>query len=188
MAGMAPVADPGTPHAESEHTHRILAQRAQALARPPAAEEPAGTIEIVVLALGRERYGVDAQHVREVLVLAGLAPVPGTPAFWSGLVNVRGTLYPVLDLRRYLSLPDAAAADRPRSVVLVSGERLTIGIAVDGTPDTRRVPTAAIGPALAGVPQALRAAVRGVTDDLLTILDVEAMLADPTLVVRRESA
>lgn len=182
------MADPGAAHAEPEQTRRILEQRARALARPPAAEEPAGTIEMVVLALGSERYGVDAQHVREVLVLAGLAPVPGTPAFWSGLVNVRGTLYPVLDLRRYLSLPDAPAADRPGSVVLVCGARLTIGIAVDGTPETRRVPTAAIGPALSGVPQALRAAVRGVTDDLLTVLDVEALLADPTLVVRKEPA
>lgn len=182
------MADRHTGPPEREHTRRTLEQRAHALARPPDAEEPAGTLEMVVLTLGGERYAVDAQHVREVLVLAGLAPVPGTPAFWSGLVNVRGTLYPVLDLARYLSLPDAGPADRPRSVVLVCGARLTIGIAVDGTPETRRVPTAAIGPALAGVPQALRAIVRGITDDLLTILDVEALLADPTLVVRKEVA
>ena len=182
------MADPATSHAAAEQTRRILEQRAQALARPPAADEPAGTVEMVVLAVGKERYGVEARHVREVLVLAGLAPVPGTPAFWSGLLNVRGTLYPVLDLRRYLSLPDAPAGDRAGSVVLVSGERLMIGIAVDGTPETRRVPEGAIGSALAGVPQALRAAVRGVTDDLLTILDVDALLADPTLVVRKESA
>lgn len=182
------MADPLTPSAEREHVRRTLEQRAHALARPPADEEPAGTIEMVVLAVGGERYGVDAQHVREVLVLTGLAPVPGTPAFWSGLVNVRGTLYPVLDLGRYLSLPDAPAAERRRSVVLISGTRLTIGMAVDGTPETRRVPTASIGPALAGVSQALRTAVRGVTDDLLTVLDVEVLLADPTLVVRKEPA
>jgi purine-binding chemotaxis protein CheW len=165
---------------------RVLEERARALARPLRAEEPADTVEMVVMVLGPERYGVDTQYVREVLALADLAPVPGTPAFWAGIVNVRGTLYPVLDLRRYLALPDGDTAEGPGIVVLVSGAGLTIGIAADDAPEVRRVPAAAIGPALAGTPEAARATVRGLTDDLLTVLDIEALLADSTLVVREE--
>jgi purine-binding chemotaxis protein CheW len=183
---MPPVADRRTPHADRETTRRILEERAQALARPLRAEEPADTLEMVVMALGPERYGVDTKRVREVLVLTDLAPVPGTPAFWSGIVNVRGTLYPVLDLRRYLSLLEGDPLEGSRSVVLVSGAGRTIGIVVDDAPEVRRLPAAAIGPPLAGTPEAAPEIVRGVTEDLLTVLDVEALLADSTLVVREE--
>jgi len=181
------VPDLGTVHPDRERTRRILEERAAVLARPLRAEEPAGTVELVVLALGPERYGVEAQRVREVLPLADLAPVPGAPSVWRGIVNVRGTLYPVLDLRRYLSLPDREHADRPEKVVLVLGASLTIAIAVDDVPEIRRLPAAAIGPALAGPSESARESVQGVTDDLLTVLDVEALLADPMLVVREES-
>lgn len=181
------MADRGAPGAELESTRRTLAERALVLARPLLAAGPADTVEMVVMALGTERYGVDTQHVREVLALADLAPVPGTPAFWSGVFNVRGTLYPVLDLRRYLSLPDGAAADPSRSVVLVCGAGLTVGLLVDGTPEVLRVPPVAIGPALAGMSRAARETVLGVTDNLLNVLDVEVLLADSTLVVREES-
>jgi purine-binding chemotaxis protein CheW len=175
-------------HADHETMRRTLEERARALAQPLHAEKPADTLEMVVMALGAERYGVDTQHVREVLVLAHLAPVPGTPAFWSGLVNIRGILYPVLDLRRYLALPEGDTAEARRSVVLVSGVGRTIGIVVDDVPEVRRVPTTAIGAPLAGTPEAVSEIVRGVTEDLLTILDVGALLTDSTLAVREEPA
>lgn len=183
---MPPVADGLPPQADRDIRRRILEERAQALARPLLAEEPADTVEMVGIVLGRERYGVDTQRVREVLPLGDLAPVPGTPAFWSGIINVRGTLYPVLDLRRYLSLPEGETAEGSRMVVLVSGAGITIAIVADDAPDVRRVPAAAIGPRLAGTPDAGREFVRGVTEDLLTVLDVDALLADSRLVVREE--
>ena len=183
---MPPVADGRRAQADGDTTRRILEKRAQALAQPLLAEEPANTVEMVVMVLGRERYGVDTQRVREVLPLDDLAPVPGTPAFWSGIVNVRGTLYPVLDLRRYLSLPEGEAAEGPRRVVLVSGAGLTIGILADDAPEVRSVPAATIGPRPAGTPEAGREFVRGVTEDLVTVLDVDALLADSRLVVREE--
>ena len=165
---------------------RTLEERARALAQPLRAEKPADDLEMVVMALGAERYGVDTHHVPEVLVLAHLAPIPGTPAFWSGLVNVRGILYPVLDLRRYLSLPPRDTTEARRSLVLVSGGGRTIGIVVDDVPEVRRVPTTAFGPPLAGTPEVAGGIVRGITKDLLIVLDVEALLADSTLAVREE--
>src|SRR5579859_3819889 len=102
---MRPVVDRSLPGANLDATQQILAERAHALAQPLLTDEPADTVEMIVMVLGRERYGVETRCVKEILGLAELAPVPGTPAFWRGIVNVRGTLYPVLDLRRYLSLP-----------------------------------------------------------------------------------
>jgi chemotaxis signal transduction protein len=63
---------------------------------------------------------------------------------------------------------------------------MCVGLLVDDAPEVCRVAAREIGPALAGTPDAVRPMVRGVTSDLLTILDVEAMLSDPSLAVRHE--
>src|SRR5688572_24011231 len=89
---------------EPNSVQSILLARARELARPPQAETRGETVELVVLALGAERYGVSSQNVQAVHALAGLTPAPGLPPFWAGLVNLRGRLVPVLNLRRYLGL------------------------------------------------------------------------------------
>jgi len=165
-----------------EATRAILEERARALARPLLSDAPVEAVELVVLAVGAERYGVDAGKVREVRPLGELAPVPGAPPFWAGVVNVRGTLYPVLDLRRYFDL--GPAGDQARKVVLVAGAGLAVGLVVEDASGVLRVPVDAIGPSLEGASEVVGATVRGVTDDLLAILDVEALLADPRLVVK----
>ena len=175
--------------AEPATVRRILEERARALAVPFRSDEP-DAAEILVMEVGAERYGVDTERVREVRHLAKLAPVPGIPQFWAGIVGIRGTLYPVLDLRRYLSLTTDEQAGapkkpkKPKKVVLVSGAAFTVGLMVDETAGVRRVPALSIGPPLAGVSETVREAARGVTPDVLTILDIEALLGDPRLVVK----
>ena len=88
-----------------EDAQRILEARARRLAQPPDAPIAGEMLELVILALGTERLGVDVRHVQEIQPLGELTPVPGVAAFWAGLINLRGRLYPVLDLRRYLGLP-----------------------------------------------------------------------------------
>jgi len=201
------------PPAASRNVARILEERARALARPLRPDDASDTAELVVMNVGSERYGVEAERVLEVRSLAKLAPVPGAPHLWAGVVSIRGTLYPVLDLRRYLSLPAELPASAPRKVVLVSGSAFPapfaplpgamskgtpialrsaqgamskgtpIGLMVDEVAGVRRLPAAAIGPPLAGASETTREAVRGVTADLLTILDIDALLSDSRLVV-----
>lgn len=169
-------------------SQRVMQERARVLARPILTEERDDTVELVVLTLGPERYGVDSRRAREVHPLADLAPVPGTPPFWAGIVNVRGTLYPVLDLHRYLELPEAAGSGGDKKVLLVSGSSLTIGLLVDDLPGIRRVQAAAVGSPLGGTSEAARRIVRGITDDLLAVLDVDALLSDPRLTLKEESS
>jgi chemotaxis signal transduction protein len=181
----------------------VLEERARALARPLRVEAEGATVELVVLALGRRRYGLDTAHVVAVETLLGLTRVPGLPPVWAGLMNLRGTLRPVLNLRRYLSLPEPAeppyAGPRsselqplelrrtemqgPRKVALVTGGGLVVGLLVDEAVAIVRVPLSQVGAALTGSP----AAAGGVTPDLLTVLDVQAVLADSRLAVREES-
>lgn len=173
---------------DQDEARGILERRARALARPLQTDEPDGAAEYVVLLLGSERYGVDIRKVHETQTLESIAAVPGTPPFWAGVVNVRGTLYPVLDLRRYLGLEeDEGGGDVPKKLVLVSGAGLTVGLTVDDAPAVRRVPGSEVGPPLPGGAENARGVVSGMTRDLLAVLDVDALLADPRLALREEA-
>ena len=169
----------------TEDIQRILEERARVLSRPPEAEESAEIVPLAVLAVGGERYGVDIRHVQEIKPLAGLTPVPATPGFWRGLVNLRGSLYPVLDLRVYLGVA-RADSDRVGTVVLLSGSGVSIGLLADSVPEIVRIPTQSIGarPSEARVGSA--EVIMGMTPDLLSVIDVEALLTDPMLSVQDE--
>ena len=164
----------------------VLEERAAALARSSDDDETSGEmISIVVLVVGDERYGVDVQDVQEIEPLDKLTPIPGTPAFWAGVVNLRGSMYPVLDIERYLSLP-ATAAENPK-VALVSRGGLSVGLLVDEVAEIRKVRSSEIGPPVADGSSKAEV-VRGVTPDMLSVLDLEALLADPALGVEDNAA
>lgn len=166
---------------------RILEERARALARPPQAEEAGDTVLLAVLAIGVERYGIDVERVQEIKELAGVTPVPATPAFWRGLVNLRGSLFPLLDLGLYLGLPSADGAGAG-TVVVIGSHGLWVGLLVDEVPEIVRLRADAIGAPGAEAPGGRTDVVLGMTADLLCVLDVEGLLADPGLSVQEEIA
>jgi purine-binding chemotaxis protein CheW len=170
---------------EPQDIARILEERAAVLARSPVSEETGEQATgMVVLGVGEERYGVDIRDVQEVEPLDAITAIPGTPPFWAGIVNLRGSMFPVLDLERYLGLPVSEGAKDPK-VALVARHGLTVGLLVDEVAEIREVRASEIGPPVAEG-SSRPGAVRGVTSDLLSILDLEVLLADPALVVEDE--
>lgn len=171
-----------------DQVQRVLEERARALARPAAGHGDGDAVELVVLTVGAERYGVDVRQVREVRPLAGLAPVPGTPSCWSGLVNLRGRLCPVLSLRRYLRVAGGtdAGATGPGVLVVVTA-RFTAALLVDAAAEIRRCAPGDLRPATGTATDRAHAAIQAVTADLVQVLDLDALLADPALVVGHDT-
>lgn len=165
---------------------RILDGRAQALARSPESEARGETIRLLVLAVGEERYGVDIQNVQEIEPLTRLTAVPGTPAFWAGVTNLRGSMYPVLDLRRYLGL--AGENGTGGKVALVSSAGMSVGLLVDEVPEVREVALVEIGAPVSENNVARADVVSGVTADMLSVLDLDILLGEPALVVEDDAA
>lgn len=179
------------PDTYSEAEQRILAERARRLAQPPEAPVVGETVDLVVLILGAERYGVNVRNVLEVLPLDEVTHLPGVPAFWAGLVNLRGHLYPLLDLRRFLDLPARAPAPKEndgagQNVVLVAAHGLDtcVGLLVDDVPEVRQVLRSEIGASLIEAAGPTQPLTQGVTSDLLAVLNIEALLADARLALQ----
>jgi len=172
-----------------DQIQQVLEERARALARPPSGQADGDAIELVVLEVGAERYGIDVRLVREVRPLAGLAPVPGAPSFWTGLVNLRGSLCPVLSLRRYLRVAGTGpeeTAQGPGMLVVVTAP-FVAGLLVDAAAGVRRCAPGALQPTGGAATDRTHAAIQGVTGDLLQVLDPVALLADPALVVGQQA-
>jgi purine-binding chemotaxis protein CheW len=182
-----PAAPAVVPVPEIDDITPVLEERARALSRSSDGDETSGeTIGMVVLAVGEERYGVEVKDVQEIEPLDKLTPIPGTPAFWSGVVNLRGSMYPVLDIERYLGLPSSEVTESSK-VALVSRAGLSVGLLVDEVPEIRQVRVSEIGPPVADGSSKAEV-VRGVTPDMLSVLDLEALLGDPALVIEDDAS
>ena len=165
---------------------RILEERTAALARVVDQDDLGETISLVVLALGAERYAIDIDHVREIRAMETLARLPATPVFWLGLVNLRGTLLAVLDLRRYMGIQATAGSDDAAQLVVVEADGVSVALKVDDVPEIRVVEVTSIGPSLVEASPERPDLQIGLTDDLLAVIDVEALLDDPSLVIQDE--
>jgi len=94
-----------------ELLHRIWARRAAQLAEMPPQEDESEHIQLVLFRLGREIYGVNAQHVFDIRPAELITHVPRIPDWVTGVVNLRGRVLSVVDLRRFFGLPRAGSAD-----------------------------------------------------------------------------
>jgi len=171
-----------TPGEHLNTLDRVLADRARVVARAPLPEMTEDTIEVVVVALQAERYGLETARVSEIQHLGPVAPVPGLASLWVGLVNIRSQLVPLLDLRAALGLTPYATGDLDGQIVLVEAGGVRAGLLVDEVLKVERLPRTAIGSSLRSVHSSHRKLTAGLTPTLLTLLDLEALLTDPRLV------
>jgi len=131
-----------------------------------------------------EEYGVDILRVQEIRGWSQPMPIPNTPAFIKGVINIRGDIVPIADLRERLGLAQIAAGATTAVVVLrvSQGNRHRVmGIIVDAMSDVTNVPVEQIKTppeSSAGAAQrGLARAIATVADKMVTILDVDQVFA-----------
>ncbi|MDE2058110.1 MAG: purine-binding chemotaxis protein CheW [candidate division NC10 bacterium] len=169
-----------------EEVKRILRGRAQALAKPLVeVRTSAEVLDLLVFSLPGERYGIETAHVRGVISLRELTPVPCTPPVILGVVNHRGCILPVLDLRRLFNLPGQGITEGGR-VVAVEAGGMTFGIFADAVAGSIRVAAHEIAPPPATLSAGRQACIRSITGEMIAVLDLEALTRDPRIVVNDE--
>src|SRR4029077_20843283 len=106
-------------HAVTPDAAQVLRTRARALARPPVQRPAAHTwLEVLEFRLAQESYAIETRYVREVYPLKDLTPLPCTPPFVLGIVNVRGRILPVIDLKKFFDLPERGLNGLLRIIVI----------------------------------------------------------------------
>ena len=97
-----------------------------------------GRRQLVVFKVGTEEFAADIMLTKEVVLMREITPVPGTESYVEGIMNLRGTLVPVLDFRKRLrARPTAAPAEQ--RIIIVQLEGRSAGLIVDGASEVIRV-------------------------------------------------
>jgi purine-binding chemotaxis protein CheW len=170
---------------EVEDQSRILRERARLLAREPQSDNTEEVLVVVEFVLAHERYGLESTLIREVYPLKEFTPLPGTPAFIVGLMNLRGQILSITDIRKFFDLPEKGLTNLNRVIILRNHDR-EFGILADDIVGMRTIALKDLQlslPTLTG----LRAEyLKGVTPDRLVVLEGEKLLTDDRLLVHAE--
>jgi purine-binding chemotaxis protein CheW len=111
---------------------------------PPAAGEKSLAGKYLTFRLGEESYGIAVLKIREIIKLTAITAVPQMPSYVKGVINLRGKIIPVVDLRAKFGLPPAATTERTCIVVvqvaLAGHSKTLMGLIVDGVEEVAQIP------------------------------------------------
>lgn len=169
-----------------EEEQQILKTRAAVLARDSHhGETAAGQLEILEFLLAYERYGLEMSCVRETYPLKDLTPLPCTPPFVLGLINVRGEIVSVIDLKKFFDIPERGLTDLNK-VIIVQNDEMTFGILADEILGMRLIPGDGIQPSLPTLTGIRGEYLKGITGERTVILDGNRILTDSRIIVQYE--
>ena len=135
--------------------------------------------QLVVFDLAAESYGVDIGDVREIIRMQIITKVPGAPPYVEGVINLRGQVIPVVDLRKRLELIVGEQTNESRIVwVTISGQ--DVGVIVDAVTEVLRIPISSIEPPSSMVTTVESDYLRGIAkleDRLIILLDLGKVLS-----------
>jgi purine-binding chemotaxis protein CheW len=134
---------------------------------------------LVTFYLADEEYALDVRTVQEIIRMAETTHVPRAPEFIKGVINLRGRIIPVVDLKKKLALGEVAPSRQSRIVVVKIRERL-IGLLVDGASQVLKIPVSAIDAAPEEILDVSASFIRGVAKmekRLIILLDLYKILA-----------
>lgn len=142
--------------------------------------------QLVVFELSNEHYGVDISAVESIIKMQPITGVPQAPSFVEGITNLRGSILPVMDLRKRFGLRDTSQMDgKPTSqrdesrIVVVSMDGMKVGMIVDAVSEVLRVPADAIEPPppmVTSINSAFITGIAKVGEKLIILLDLARIL------------
>jgi purine-binding chemotaxis protein CheW len=163
-----------------------LKNRAIAMAQEPEQKKVASAvIEVITFTLADETYGIESAFVREVYQLKDFTPLPGVPSFIFGIVNVRGQILPVVDLKKFFNLPEKGLGEMNKVIILTNGQ-MEFGIMADivnGTQAIELEDILAVPPTVSGIGEKY---LKGVTKEHIMVLEAESILNDEKIIVNEQ--
>jgi purine-binding chemotaxis protein CheW len=163
----------------SKKSTAILSEIARRREERQVVDVEAERIKVVIVSLRGDLYAFRGENVKEILPILPVFPVPGTPEWLPGVINVRGQVESVLDLARFLRLPASNEGTFQRILIGEAGG-VRSGIFVDSVVDVLDLPVADLGPPLGTLGKSVREFVSGAfphRDALVSLLDLTRVFA-----------
>ncbi len=176
----------------SQELMAIWTKRAQVLAMEPPAETSGQTLDLLVFSVNGEQYGIEVSNVREIYPLEQLTPVPRTPNFVRGVFSARGRILSVVDLRAFFGLSPAELSDQIKIIVAINTDlnsetaHMELGIVTDDVADVLTIFRDELEPPLSSHTGGRNEYIRGITAEMLVVLDFNRILNDKRLLVYEE--
>lgn len=135
-------------------------------------------LQLVTFSIDEEEFGVNILKVQEIIRIMEITRVPRSPEFVEGVINLRGRVIPIVDLRRRFGLA-AIAHDKDTRIIVIELNSLVVGFIVDAVSEVLRIPADTVEPTppvAAGVDSEYISGVGKLQDRLLILLDLDKLL------------
>ncbi|MGB0714633.1 MAG: chemotaxis protein CheW [Phycisphaerae bacterium] len=147
--------------------------------RDAAAGTGGDTAQVVSFRLADEEYGLDIMKVQEIILVGEITEIPEVPDYLRGLIDLRGKVIPIVDLRRRFGLEAGTCTEQARIVVVNTGESI-FGIVVDAVNEVLRIGSSQIEPpptGLLGIEQAYIKGLVKMEDKIMILLNIDRVLS-----------
>jgi purine-binding chemotaxis protein CheW len=180
---------PETPFKKPKDAQGILEERARLLAKLPEQKATSGeALEVLAFHLGTEYIGIPTEGVHEIQPLSAhhWSRVPCAPDFILGIVNLRSRIYSIMDLAVFWGLPPHPISEKAHILLVRGGnghQEMELTLLTDDLDKVCHFRLDDLHPTPSTVPAQVQAHVRGVTADMMIVLNLESLLSDPNIIV-----
>lgn len=136
-------------------------------------------LQLVSFNLGKEEFAVDILKIQEINRMVEITKVPKSPEFVEGVINLRGKVIPIIDLRKRFNLPGSENTKQTR-IVVVDIDNKVVGLVVDAVSEVLRLPANTVEPPppiVAGIDSEYISGVGKLEDRLLILLELDKVLS-----------
>lgn len=136
-------------------------------------------LQLVTFSIGEEEFGVNILKVQEIIRTMEITKVPRAPDFVEGVINLRGKVIPIIDLRRRFGLAPRGH-DKNTRIIVIEINNIIVGFVVDAVSEVLRIPASTVEPpppVVAGVESDYVSGVGKLQDRLLIMLDLDKLLS-----------
>ena len=129
--------------------------------------------------IGAEEYGLEILKVQEIIKMMDITKVPRVPEFVRGVINLRGKVIPIVDLRKRFGL-SSREHDKHTRIIVIEINNMIVGFVVDSVSEVLRIPASTVEPpppVVAGLESEYISGVGKLEDRLLILLDLDRLLS-----------
>jgi purine-binding chemotaxis protein CheW len=142
-------------------------------------KQDAELLQLVTFSIGDEEFGVDILKVQEIIRTMDITKVPRAPEFVEGVINLRGKVIPIIDLRKRFGIT-AREHDKHTRIIVIEINSMIVGFVVDSVSEVLRIPAGTVEPpppVVSGLESEYISGVGKLEDRLLILLDLNRLLS-----------